>query len=147
RMPHEGGVRFRPDSVAFQALHGWLRDGMPGDPVDLPAVQRLEILPGPRVLRAPARWQQLAVLARFGDGTGRDVTRLSVFSSSDNAVAEVGANGRVEFKRAGEVAVLCRYLDAMEAIRLSYLEPRPGFVWPNPPAHNDVDTHVFAKLR
>ena len=27
------------------------------------------------------------------------------------------------------------------------IEPRPGFVWPNPPQTNYVDSHVFAKLQ
>ena len=51
------------------------------------------------------------MLAHFADGSVRDVTRLTVFSSSDTAVADVDANGLVEFKQAGEVAILCRYLD------------------------------------
>ena len=32
-------------------------------------------------------------------------------------------------------------------VRLTYLEPRKGFVWPNPPENNYVDKHVFAKLK
>jgi hypothetical protein len=28
-----------------------------------------------------------------------------------------------------------------------YLEPRKGFTWPNPPEHNFIDQHVFAKLK
>ena len=45
------------------------------------------------------------------------------------------------------MAVLCRYLEEMVAVRLTYLEPRDGFAWPNPPETNYVDTHVFAKLK
>ena len=52
------------------------------------------------------------------------MTRLTVFSSSDTAVAEVSANGLVEFHQSGEVAILCRYLIEMEPVRLTYLEPR-----------------------
>src|SRR5205823_12692878 len=46
-----------------------------------------------------------------------------------------------------EVAVLCRYLEQLLPVRLTYLEPRPGFAWPNPPERNFVDKHVFAKLK
>jgi hypothetical protein len=35
----------------------------------------------------------------------------------------------------------------IECVRLTYLEPRPDFVWSNPPVHNEVDQHVFSKLR
>jgi len=105
------------------------------------------VLPGMRVLNAPARWQQLAVLAHRADGSVRDVTRLTVFSSSDPAVADVSPNGLVEFKQAGEVAILCRYLEEMRSVRITYLEPREGFVWSNPPEANYVDRHVFSKLK
>lgn len=147
QVPHEGGPRFQPTALAAQALRGWLADGLPDDPPDLPALKRIEVLPGSRVLVAPARWQQVAVLAHFADGTSRDVTRLSVFSSSEPSVADVASTGLVEFRQAGEVAILCRYLDEMQSIRLTYLQPRPDFVWSNPPENNFVDRHVFAKLR
>jgi hypothetical protein len=110
-------------------------------------VKAVEVLPGSRVQKAPGRWQQLAVLARFSDGSVRDVTRLSVFSSSDSSVAEVSPSGLVEFYQTGEVAILVRYLMELQTVRLTYLEPRPGFAWTNPPENNYIDKHVFAKLK
>ena len=145
RVPHEGGQRFGPDTVAARTVHAWLREGMPDDPPDLPALKTLEILPGPCVRTPPARWQQLAVLAHFSDGSVRDVTRLTVFSSSDPAVASVSSTGLVEFQQSGEVAILCRYLDVMHTVRLTFLEPKKGFQWVNVPENNYVDT--FAGLQ
>ncbi|HEY8506013.1 MAG TPA: DUF1549 and DUF1553 domain-containing protein, partial [Gemmataceae bacterium] len=147
QVPHEGGQRFPPSSVAARMLTGWLSEGLRDDPKELPALARVEVLPGPRVLRAPADRQQLAVVAHFADGTARDVTRLTVFSSSDPAVADVDANGLVRFAQSGEVAVLCRYLEELVSVRLTYLEPRPDFVWADPPEYNYVDKFVFAKLK
>jgi hypothetical protein len=147
QVPHEGGQRFLPQSVPARVLRGWLAEGLRNDPVDLPALRSIEILPGGRLQLSPARWQQLSVLGHTSDGSVRDVTRLTVFSSSDPAVAEVTSSGLVEFKQAGEVAILCRYLMELQTIRLTYLEPRKGFVWPNPPENNYVDRHVFAKLK
>jgi len=147
RVAHEGGARFAPSSYPAEMLSAWLTEGVRDDPTSLPAVKSVAVLPGPRVQLAPARWQQLAVVATFADGTARDVTRLTVFSSSDPAVADVDLNGLVEFKRPGEVAVLARYLEELVPVRLTYLEPREGFVWSDPPARNYIDTHVFAKLR
>ena len=146
-IPHEGGARFSPDSLPAQTLIGWLKEGLNDDPANLPAVKSIEVLPGNRVLNAPARSQQLAVMAQFGDGTIKDVTRYTVFSSSDAAIADVSMHGLVEFKQSGEVAILCRYLDEMQAVRLTYLEPKPGFKWPNPPEVNYIDKNVFAKLK
>jgi hypothetical protein len=147
RVPHEGGQRFAPSSLPAQVLRSWLAEGLKDDSADLSSLTTLDVLPGSRVLVQPGRWQQLAVLAHFSDGSVRDVTRLTVFTSSDAVVASVDASGFVEFQQSGEVAVLCRYLDALHAVRLTYLEPKAGIKWKDPPVANYVDTHVFAKLK
>jgi Protein of unknown function (DUF1553)/Protein of unknown function (DUF1549)/Bacterial Ig-like domain (group 2) len=147
RVPHEGGSRFLASSVPAELFTAWLKDGLPDDPKDLPGVKKIDVTPGNRVSLTPAKWQQLAVQATYTNGKTRDVTRLTNFSTSDPSVADVNANGLVEFKRPGEVAVLTRYLEEMVSVRLTFLEPREGFTWPNPPEHNFVDTHTFAKLK
>jgi hypothetical protein len=147
RVPHEGGQRYQPTSVPAQALRTWLAEGLQDDSPKLPAIASVELLPGSRVQLAPARFQQLSVVARFADGSSRDVTRLTVFTSSDTSVADVTPNGLVEFRGAGEVAILARYLMELVTIRLTYLEPRQGFVWKAPAENNFVDQHVFAKLK
>ena len=148
QIPHAGGPRLLSvNTVPQEIVRAWLVDGVRDDSADLPAMTKIEVLPGSRVQIAPARWQQLAVLAHFADGSVRDVTRLTAFSSSDDSIAGVDANGLVEMKQTGEAAILCRYLSIIECARLTYLEPQPSFVWPNPPANNDVDRHVFAKLK
>ncbi len=147
QLPHEGGQRFSTGGVAWQTLRTWLAEGLQDDGAKLPSVTKIEVLPGSRVQTAPAKFQQLAVLATFSDGTVRDVTRLTVFSSSDTSVADVNLNGFVEFRSSGEVAILARVLMELVTVRLTYLEPKKGFVWTNPPEVNAVDKHVFAKLK
>jgi hypothetical protein len=148
RVTHEGGQRFGANSVAERTMRAWLKEGMLDDPSTLPALTKLEIAPGSRLLTAPGHSQQLAVTAHFGDGSSRDVTRLTVFSSSDDGIAQVDGNGLVEFQQPGEAAILCRYLDTIQCVRLTYLEPRQDFHWPgNLPEHNYVDREVFAKLK
>jgi len=142
---HAGGIYIRKASHTLLILV--VTAAFPVRAAPPTAVTALEVLPAGRVLQAPSRWQQLAVAAHFTDGTSRDVTRLTVFSSSDNPIAHVDSRGLVEFRQPGEVAILCRYLDSMQAIRLTYLKPRPGFQWSNPPENNYVDRHVFAKLK
>jgi hypothetical protein len=147
RVPHEGGQRFPATSVPAHFMRRWLAEGLRDDPATLPALKKIEVLPGSRVLNAPARWQQLAVLAHFADGAVRDVTRLTVFSSSDSAIADVSTSGLVQFSQAGEVAILCRYLDQLFAVRFMYLKPKSGFKWSKPPEANYIDKYVFAKLK
>jgi hypothetical protein len=147
RVPHEGGQRFQPTALPAQTVRAWLAEGLRDDDPKLPALTGVEVLPGSRVQLAPARFQQLAVMAKFSDGSVRDVTRLTVFTSSDTSVADVSMNGLVEFKGPGEVAILARYLMELVTVRLTYLEPRAGFAWKAPPENNYIDRHVFAKLK
>lgn len=147
-VAHEGGPRLlSPNKIPAEAIRTWLAEGLKDDPATLPALKKVEVLPGSRVTLAPARWQQLAVLAHFADGTVRDVTRLTAFSCSDETTASVDPNGLVELKQRGEVAVLCRYCDIIECVRFTYLEPKADFAWTNPPKSNDIDRHIFDKLQ
>jgi hypothetical protein len=147
RIPHEGGQRYAPQSLPARALRGWLAEGLRDDPPGSAQLRSIEVLPGPRVQLEPARWQQLAVMAHFSDGSVCDVTRLTVFSSSDSSVADVDRTGLVEFHQSGEVAVLCRYLMELSTVRLSYLVPRKDLAWTNPHENNYIDHHVLAKLK
>ena len=77
----------------------------------------------------------------------RDVTPLAVFSSSDEAVASVDANGLVSAQDRGEAAILVRFLDRIETASMMFLKEVPGFQWNSPPENNFVDHFVFEKLR
>jgi hypothetical protein len=147
-VAHAGGPRLLSiNPIPQETIRAWLAGGLLDDPSSLPALTRVEVLPASRIQFAPSRWQQLAVLAHFGDGSVRDVTRLTAFSSSDESIAGVDANGLVELKQTGEAAILCRYLSIIECARLTYLDPQPNFGWSDPPLHNEVDRHIFAKLK
>ncbi|MBN9518931.1 DUF1549 domain-containing protein, partial [bacterium] len=147
RVPHEGGARLRPGDPADTVVRAWVAQGARRDPADLPGHTRLEVLPGNAVLQGPTRTVQLTTRAHFADGAVHEVTRLTVFRSSDEAVAKVDANGLVTFLRTGEVAVQTKYLNETVSVRLTFVDPDPSFQWPDPPANNYVDTLLFAKLR
>lgn len=147
QVPHEGGQRFASSAVTARAIRQWIAEGMKNDEPTLPAVTKVVIEPGSRMLLKPSKWQQLSISAQFADGAIRDVTRFSNFSSSDPAVAEVSLSGLVEFRQPGEVAILVRYLEELVTVRLSYLEPKANFVWKAPSETNFVDKTVFAKLK
>jgi hypothetical protein len=147
RVPHEGGQKLVPDGFHDRLVREWIASGAPDDPANLPAHVGTEVAPGPRTIQAPVNRQQLSVTARFADGSTRDVTRLTVFSSSDESVARVDANGLVEFSGPGEVAILARYLEQLVPTRLSYVDPASAQPWPDPPANNYVDEHLFRKMK
>jgi len=144
-VPHEGGLRLLRDSKSFEVLRDWMKEGARDDPA-APAAVRLEIRPGSRVLNAPAKTQQTAVVAHYADGSSRDVTTLCYFNSSSPEIADVDADGHVAFKNRGEAAIIAHYLDLVAIVRLTHLVEIPGFKLAEVPRDNTIDRAVFGKL-
>ena len=53
-VPHEGGLRLGRTTKSYEFLRDWVAEGAKDDP-KAPAAVKLEILPGARVLNAPAK--------------------------------------------------------------------------------------------
>ena len=70
-------------------LAKWIETGAKDDPGPTPAVVAVEILPPEAVLDGPGATQQFTVRARYADGTDRDVTSLTVLSSSNDNAATI----------------------------------------------------------
>ena len=147
QVPHEGGRRFSRDSTACKTLLRWIREGARDDVATAPPVERLEILPDRRVLDAPDDSQALMVVARFAGTTQRDVTHLCRFTLSDEHMASMSDSGLVQKRRRGEVSVSAEYCGLFATAQLVFREPVPEFRWPDPPIANEIDRHVFAKLK
>jgi hypothetical protein len=147
QVAHEGGVRFRSGTSLYHIIRDWVTEGASPSPPKAPKLRRLEVFPPSRLLHAPADSQQLAVTAVFSDGSRRDVTGLARYSVHDPEAADVSPDGRVAFRRAGEVTVLAGFLHEVAAARLTVLRPVPGFRWQSPAPRNFIDRHVFAKLK
>src|SRR5207244_3702908 len=62
-IPHQGGRRFSPESAKADLLLDWIAQGLRDDPVTLPSLVGITVIPGSRAMPAPARWQQLAVIS------------------------------------------------------------------------------------
>ncbi|MDR3619291.1 MAG: DUF1549 domain-containing protein [Paludisphaera borealis] len=144
-VPHEGGLRLKRTSKSFEFLRDWIAEGAHDDPGGVQPV-KLEIVPSDRVLNAPAKSQQLAVLLTLSDGSQRDVTPICYYDSSSPDIAEVDADARVVFKNRGEVAVIAHYLSLVAIIRLTHLIEVPGFQVAQVPQDSVVDRAVYEKL-
>ena len=147
KVPHVGGRRLRPTDAAFPILRNWIAEGAKtdGNPA---ACVGLTITPaGGRFLAAPGKTQQIAVTARFADGTVRDVTRIASYESSQAGVAEVDASGKVTGKSRGLAAISVRYLQFLESLPVTVLAPVPKFVWKPVPEFNGIDRLVNQRLR
>lgn len=146
-VAHGGGRRLRRGDPAHTVLREWIAEGLRTDAETEPDLLRIEVVPSRRVFQDDGTQQQLIVHGYFSDGSRRDLTDLTVFSSSAESVATVGETGFVEKVGRGETAVLARYLDKMDTSYLTFLEQVEGFAWSEPPAENFIDQQVNAKLR
>ena len=120
--------------------------GASDDPA-APAAVKLEILPGPRVLNAPARPRSRSPWSPITP-TGRAATspRSATTTRPNPEIADVDAAGHVTFKARGEVAIIAHYLDLVANVRLTHLVEVPGFAAAEVPKDNTIDAAVFAKL-
>ncbi|MDA0809567.1 MAG: DUF1549 and DUF1553 domain-containing protein [Planctomycetota bacterium] len=108
--PHGGGARFGIDSEAAQLIQRWIELGAPASSPESPRVVKLHVTPPERILSRDGR-QQLAVTAEYSDGSRRDVTRQSEFSSNLDPVAGVDEDGFVTATgQSGEAAIMARYV-------------------------------------
>lgn len=146
-VPHEGRLRFERGSREYEILRRWIADRAPDDASRAPKLARLEVTPDSAVLYAPKDRVQLKVIARFADGSKRDVTTLACYEPVNLGV-EVSPAGLVTRRSPGETTVLVRYLDQQAPVSLAFVPERPQFrAKDRPRESNFIDRHVFAKLR
>src|SRR5204863_5147537 len=110
-----------------------------------PRVKKIEVIPANPVIERIGSRQQMRVVATFGDGQTRDVTRESFIESGNAEVATSDRSGLMFALRRGEAAVLARYEGAYVATTLTVMGDRKGFTWENPRAYSRIDELVAAK--
>jgi hypothetical protein len=98
-LPHGGGKAMAEDSEAYRVLVAWLRAGAP-----FRASRPVELV---RIAAGPGK-----VEAQYSDGSSRDVTRLALRSSNDDAIAD--PDGTV--KMPGETSIMVRYGGQVAAV-------------------------------
>jgi len=147
-IPHMGGRRFDVGSPEYRIIAGWIASGMP-PPTDAdPRIRSVEVTPARRVL-AEGDELQLAVKARFSDGTVEDVTRWARYTSGDETVAEVGDTGLVKMQGYGETAINVSYLSQVAPARVAVPFPLtvPAETYAQAERRNFIDDLVLAKLQ
>jgi hypothetical protein len=147
-VAHRGGLQLRTTDYAYDVLLKWIAEGARVDEPQGKRCVQLELLPASgRVLTSPNRMQQIIARAHFDDGTVRDVTRLTKFTSSNEALASIDGGGLLLGHGRGQVAVMARFLDQLVSTQFTLVEPVDGFQWPDTPEHNFIDQLVHEKLR
>ncbi len=145
-LAHQGGIRFKRDSLEYDLLLRWIAAGAPGPQEDEPPLVRLEVSPPEAVLMEPVVSVQLQVVAHFADGTSHDVSRRAVYELT-NGIVTAGYAGLIERLQPGETTIIVRYLQLQVPVRLAFIPQRPDFSWSPPSAANYIDQHLFAHLQ
>jgi hypothetical protein len=144
-IKHGGGTRFPVGSPSYNTLLTWIKQGCPFSDKD-PRVVAVVLKPNKVTLKKVGDAQQLKAFATYTDGSTRDVTRQTVFMSTNGAVLHVSSSGLVDGQRWGGGAILGRYLGNIAASFFTLPQVLKG-KYPSIPANNVVDTMVFDNLR
>ena len=128
RVAHGGGRRIAADSLDAEVIRQWLLQGMPIGRPGTPTAVSIQVSPSERVLGLKSQ-QQILTTAVYSDGSLRDVTAATGYSSNASQVAEVDSRGLVRTGAVpGEAAITVHYMGHVGAVRLQV--PRPDA--PNP---------------
>ncbi len=145
KVPHGGGVRLTADSDGYHVLKAWIEQGVHFTTENEPKLVSVEVVP-PRAVVGMQQQQQLVALAKFSDGTIRDVTQRALFESNSTAMANVSDTGLVNIHDLpGKVSVMMRYQGKVAVFTAAV--PLGKIVEQLPQVNNFVDKYLFANLQ
>lgn len=145
QVPHGGGIRLSAASEGYATLREWIRQGTPLGSESEPKLVSFEVQPNRGTVKQKAE-QQLKSIAKYSDGSERDVTGIAIYESNDPAMAEVSGTGLVKvLDLSGKFSVMVRYQGKVAVFSASV--PLGASVENLPPSKNFVDELVFANLK
>ncbi|MFD2256789.1 PSD1 and planctomycete cytochrome C domain-containing protein [Luteolibacter algae] len=146
-VPHTGGKLFEADSPFYETLVEWIRAGAKYDDGEIPQPTGIEVRPEQVVLAGQDINIPFTVRAMYSDGTDRDVTALTTFSSSnDNSVKIDSGTGMATSAARGEAFLLGRFHTFTEGAQAIVVPADSTYVRPKTEELNYIDTLVAEKL-
>ena len=148
-VPHEGGARLAVGSEGYQVVLDWIRAGVPFGEADEPRLASITVDPREKSYTKGST-QKLKVIARFSDGSERDVTRLTNYGSNDKETASVDESGVVKAGTvSGEGVVVTTYMGMVDVTRVTIPADKklPDDLYDQLPVNNEIDSLVYARLK
>jgi hypothetical protein len=146
QIPHGGGRVLPLDSQEYKTILAWLEQGAKFESGG-PRLTKLDIFPKESILIGPRATQRLVLMAKLSDGTTRDMTREVRYSSGDDSVATVSAEGVVTSGARGLTSVLARAMGKVAATQIGVVSQAAAADFAVPKGNNFIDDLVFAKQR
>ncbi len=144
---HGGGQRMEVGDWQFNVLRQWIADGGKFDPQKESKLVRFELQPSELVFANRNQPSRVRAMAWFDDNTSEDVTGLTTFSSNDEAIAMIDADGTIKVERTGDTAIIAQYAGGVASAQVIVPTTDVGSPFPPFPSHNKIDEFVAAKLR
>ncbi len=145
-IEHEGGRRLPRHSEAYETLRQWIEAGAPFGPRDLRVVG-ISVSPGDSFLPTTNRSLNLRVMADLSDGSREEVTPLALYSSNDDAIAEVGKEGDVRTVGRGVTSIMVRYSGQVAAARVAVPFGETETAEGESPNAHWIDQQISAELK
>ena len=147
-VQHTGGKRIEPGGEMYQTLIRWIEAGSPNDDVaKLPKLVSVDLAPKQAVLDGKGSSQRMTVLAKYSDGTDRDVTSLAVFLTNNESTAAVSQDGVVTAGDRGEAFVMVRFETFTVGSQFLVLPKGLKFDYPQEADANYIDGLVASKMK
>jgi len=146
--PHTGGKLFEKGSKAHAILVEWIRGGaVIDDDRKIPHPTSISLDPPQLVMKGEDIIIPFTVRAQYSDGSDRDVTTLSSFSSSNDNSATIDRHkGVATSKNRGESFLLARFDNFTEGSQAIIIPEKTDYVRPQIAADHYIDAAVFSKL-
>jgi len=146
-VPHTGGKLFEKDHPYYATLLEWIKDGAQYDPDDVALPVKIEVEPKQMLLEGSGKKIPLTVKATYSDGTDRDVSTLSSYTSSnDNSIAIDESSGLATSKAQGEGFLMARFHTFTEGSQAIIIPSGLKYTRQKLPEFNYIDKHVHEKL-
>lgn len=145
-IAHKGGRRFATGSWQHHLLRAWIAAGGTYVRSTEARLEQLEIIPATLTLASQRQQARLRVLGKFSDGSVEDVTPLTQFSSNDDQVASVDAEGIVLAGRSGDTALVATYGGAVQTVSVLVPFSEGSFNRRQFPLQNKIDEFIAARL-
>ena len=147
-VPHKGGKRLEVDGHDYRVLAAWIAAGCPGPSGQQKKLVSIALAPAEAMLAAGSS-QRLTVTAAYSDGSTRDVTRWTRFTSADESVATIDPTGQVTVVGHGEGAVTAWFSSQIAVARVVVPFPHaiPAEVFSGAARANLIDDFVLEQLQ
>ena len=146
-VPHTGGKLFEKDHPFYATLLEWIQNGAQADPADIALPVKIDVEPKQFLLEGADQKIPLTVKATYSDGTDRDVTSLSAYTTSnDSSLGIEPTSGTISSKKRGEAFLMARFHTFTEGSQGIVIPDGLKYQRPELPEFNYIDKHVHNKL-